>query len=325
MKSKELLRVFGDVDDEYIDEAAPRMHILSHRLALSKKRSYMHVAATAACVAVALFATTFFAAAYIQSGISSFYLRYLRTEDMAVADSLAEQYGAKIYFDGLRSNDRLQQYFAINKLVEYYNDETVRQEAIGAITPFLADEEEMLADAAVFALSVLTQVFDDPRILRLADGSFVFTLFNEYSDYGSYNRLWRVQDGELAECLQFSAPHMYIGQMVLSPDAKLLAIKTVSNKSEYIIMYDVINGYVSKELVDSARILVAKDMGHAIQQRMDFENYSSGMNMVWIDDDTLAFEAGLRGEVEGLDEFEAKAVVQYHFEQGHMDYRLVTD
>ena len=105
---------------------------------------------------------------------------------MAAADSIAEHLGAKIYFDGLQAEDSYKQYFAINKLVEYYNDEKVRRDAIRAINPFLLSENEKIADAAAFALSVRTQTFDDPRIIHIADGSLIFTLFNDYSDYGSY-------------------------------------------------------------------------------------------------------------------------------------------
>ena len=325
MKSQKLFDAIGGVDDKYIADAAPDLHTKNAHPSAFRTKNYMRFAAAAACVAVFLFAATSLAAAYVQNSISGFYLRYVSLEDMAVADALAAQYGAKVYFDGLQSGDPVKQYFAINKLVEHHNEEDIRQEAITAITPFLTNEDEKLADAAAFTLSVLTQAFDDPRILRLADGSYLFTLFNAYSDYGSHNKLWRVQDGELAECFSFRAPHMYIRDMLLSPDATLLAIQTGSNKSEYIIIYDAINGFVSTELIDNARILAAKDMGYAIQQRMDFENYSGGQNMTWIDSDTLEFEADLRGDAEGLEEFAARAIVRYDFRQKHMTYRLITE
>ncbi len=338
MKSDKLLRAIGGVDDKYIEEASASDSISSNQRTSSRIRKMSRLVVTAACIVVFMLSTTIFAAAYIQNSISSFYIRYLYPEDMAVADSAAEHYGSRVYFDALKSNDIYKQYFAINKLVEYYNDEKIRLKAVDAIIPFLTNKEEKLSDAAAFALAVLESKFDDPRIIHLADRSVIFTLFNDYSDYGSYNQIWRIVDGEMTKCMTLNLPQMYIRYIIPSPDAKLFAVVTGSNKSGYVWIYDVINGYVSKELIDSARIMVAKDMGYALQQRIDFENYSGLMSkevqekdgtirvlddkesIYWTDNNTLEFMANLRGDAEGIEEFEAKAVVRYDFQKKHMEY-----
>ncbi|MCL1951774.1 MAG: hypothetical protein FWF60_02985 [Oscillospiraceae bacterium] len=336
MKNEKLIRSIGDIADEHVEKAAPPSKAPRRRQARPQKKWATRLVPIVACFMVFLLGTTAFAAGYIQINIHGsprgFYLRCLSPEEMAVADSLAQEYGAKLYFDGLKGGDVYQQYFSINKLVEYYNDEAVRQEAIKAITPFLASKEEKLSDAAAFALSVLGKTFDDPRILHIADGSLVFTLFNGYSDYGSYNQLWRVKDGELEKYMGYSAPHRYIRGMALSPDAKLFAVETVSNKSSYVVIYDVIEGCVSPELVDSARNAVAKDMGYAIQQQMDFENFSDvagareGGGLRWLDDSTLAFEASLMVNAEGMEApLYPTAAVRYDFRQKQMECSMATE
>ena len=329
MNSEKLLRSIGEIDDKYIKEATLQQNKSTNQQTKTRKKWIFRLMPIAASFIVCLLATTAFAANTIQNTLGEFYLRYLSTEDMAVADSIAESVGAKIYFDGLKSGDWYKTYFSINKLVEYYNDESVRQEAIKAITPFLTDANEKISDAAKFALSILTQTFDDPRIFHMADGSLIFTLFNDYSDYGTYNRLWQITDGEMTERMSFDKPHMYIRQIIQSPDAKLLAVLTISNKSEYVVVHDYINGYVSSELVDSARILAAKDMGCALRQRMDFENYCGAENIHWIDNTTLEFHAYLSGDIEIDGElqyggFFEQAIVRYNSEQRSIEYSLIS-
>jgi len=199
---------------------------------------------------------------------------------MAVVNATAEQYGAKVYFDGLKTDDWYKQYMAINKLVEYYNDEDVRLQAISAITPFIVNENEKLADAAAFALSILNKKFDDPRIIHMADGTIIFTLFNDYSDYGTYNQIWMIKDDELRVLESFDRPRMYIKQIIPSPNKKLIEVTFVSNKSSYISIWDLENNKVSPELIDSARVMVAKDLGIDYWQRTDNENYSE-IHGIW--------------------------------------------
>lgn len=343
MRNEKLLRSIGNIADKFVKEAAPQHDMPDGRKTNPKKRRFLRFMPIAASFVIGLLVTTVFAASYVQSSLGEFYLRYLSTEEMAVSDSIAEHLGVKIYFDGLKTEDWYKQYFAINKLVEYYNDEAVRRDSIRAIAPFLASENEKIADAATFALSVLTQTFDDPRIIHLADGSLVFTLFNDYSDYGSYNQLWQIKDGELNKYFdRLAEPHMYIRQIIPSPDAKLFAVYTISNKSGYVAVHDTINGYVSSELIDSARILAAKDMGYAIRQRIDFENYSGvaeswnndtgkyDRSIRWIDNTTLEFEASLSGDVEEPDGlsyggFSVNAVVRYNSEKMSIEYGTLSE
>ena len=293
-------------------------------------------------VVVFLLATTAFTTSYAQNNPGEFYLRYLSPEEMAVADSIAKQGGASVYFAALKSGDLYKTYFAINKLVEYYNDERIRKKAIQAITPFLINENVQTMDAAAFALSILTQSFDDPRIIHLADGSLVFTLFNDYSDYGTYNQLWRIKDGELRSYIKFNAPYMYIRHITPSPDGKLFAVYYISNKSGYVVIHDLIDGYVSPELIDSARNYIANNMGYSLRQSMDFENYSGvraidgqrfpdrdgELHIRWMDDDTLEFGTSLTGNIMGsvdYGDFQVKAVVQYNFRQMSMEYVVIPE
>lgn len=74
------------------------------------------------------------------------------------------------------------QYFSINKLVEYYNDEEVSQEAIRAITPSLTNENSKLSDAATFELSVLKKEFNE----GLWQQRNYYTMWQRY-DYENYS------------------------------------------------------------------------------------------------------------------------------------------
>lgn len=320
MKNEKLIRSIGNVADKYIDEAAPRQKASSKRITLSPKRIILRYLPIAACIAIFILGATVSAANYIQKSISSFYLRYLSPEEMAVADAMAEQYGVKVYFDALKSDDKYKQYFAINKLVEYYNDEEVHSEAIRTITPFLTNEDSKLSDAAAFSLSVLKKEFNDPRIVHMADGTVIFTLFNDYSDYGSYNQIWKVKDDELSELATFERPQMYINQIIPSPDRKLFAVTFSSNKSGYLMIWDIENGRVSPELIDSARIMVARELDYTMWQRYDYENYSGVQSIEWIDNDSIEFHAtlGYNGR-----EFVEEAIVRFNFTQKQMEYNII--
>ena len=314
MKNEKLLRAIGGAKDKYVREAAPRP--------ARKQLPLRMLLPIAACFLAFALGSAVFAAGYIRNSASNFYLRYLSPEEMAVADSMAEQYGAKVYFDGLKSDDMYKQYFSINKLVEYFNDDDVRPEAVRAITPFLASGEEKLADAAAFALSVLEKRFDDPRIVRLADGTVIFTLFNDYSDYGSYNEIWMVKDGELSVLDSFDRPKMYITQLLPSPDGKLFAIAFASNRSSYLMIWDLENGMVSPELVDSARVKRAADKGYMYWQRIDNDNYSEATAIEWIGDGTIAFDLSMA--YNGM-EFVEDARVTFDFRQKKLEYRIVEE
>ena len=335
MKNEKLIRSIGSVADKYVREAAPNNISAGAEQTPSPKRKLLRYSLVAACMAAFVYATTAFAASYIQSSINSFYLRYLSPQEMAVANSIAAQYGADIYFDALESGDLYKQYFAVNKLVEYYNDDEIRERAIRAIAPLLSDasydkyDKELsdldvgaLSDAASFALSVLTKTFDDPRIIHMADGTIVFTLFNDYSDYGTYNQIWIIQDDELRELVSFNEPKMYITKLIPSPDKNLFAITFCSNRSNYIMIWDIANGMVSPELVDSARFMVAQDRNIVVWQRIDNENYSDARNIEWIDNDSIAFNALLWFRVAGEDpDIQINNVhIRYNFRKEHMEY-----
>lgn len=320
MKNEKLIRSIGNVADKYIEEAAPQEEAASKRKTLILKRSILRYLPVAACIVIIIFGTTVSAANYIQKHISSFYLRYLSPEEMAVADAMAEQYGVKVYFDALKSDDLYKQYFAINKLVEYYNDEKVRLEAISAITPFLANEDEKIADAASFSLSILKKEFNDPRIIHMADKTIVFTLFNDYSDYGTYNQIWMIKNGELSELASFERPKMYINQIIPSPDRKLIAVTFSSNKSGYLMIWDLENGMVSPELIDSARIMAAKELDYTFWQRSDYENYSGTQSIEWTNNDSIEFHASL--SYNGR-EFVEQAIVRYDFRQKQMECNII--
>lgn len=320
MKNEKLIRSIGNVADKYIEEAAPQQKASRKRKSLSLKRIIFFYLPIAACIAILIFGATVSAANYIQKSISSFYLRYLSPEEMAVSDAMAEQYGVKVYFDALETDDLYKQYFAINKLVEYYNDEKVRSEAIRAITPFLTNEDNKLSDAAAFALSVLKKEFNDPRIVHMADGTLIFTLFNDYSDYGSYNQIWKIKDGELSELASFERPKMYITHIIPSLDRKLIAVTFSSNKSGYLMIWDLENGRRSPELIDSARIMAAKDLDYTFWQRSDYENYSGAQSIEWTDNDSIEFHATL--SYNGT-EFVEKAIVRYNFQQKQMECNII--
>lgn len=322
MKRKRLLHAFGNVDDKYIEEAAPQLDIPKNQRTFSTKRILFRFIPITASIVIFLLATTVLAANYIQSSISSFYLRYLSPPEMAVADSIADQYGAQVYFDGLKSGDIYKQYFSINKLVEYYNDEKIRLGAIRAITPFLDSSEEKLSTTAAFALSVLKKEFDDPHIIRMADEVIIFTLFNDYSDYGSYNQIWMIKDGILSEFASFNPPKLYITQIVPSPDKKLFAVTFCSNKSEYLMICDLGNGMVSPELIDSARFMIAKNKGYTLWQRVNNENYSGLSSIEWLDNDWIAFQASL--SYNGAEIVEDVAV-RYSYQQKQMEYNYITN
>lgn len=349
MKAKKLLNAIGGISDKHIEGAAPGGNASNKQQTFSPKRRFMRYATVAACAAAFIFGTTAFAASYIQNSISVFYMRYLSPEEMAVADSIAEQYGAKVYFDGLKSDDVNKQYFSIYKLVEYYNDEEVREEAIRAITPFLSPEtlkdenadpgSRALADAAAFALSVLKSEFDDPRIFHMANGTIIFTLFNDYSDYGTYNKIWQVKGDELSEYTHYDKPLMYIKKIIQSPDKRLLAVYLISNKSGYFEILDIENGRISPELIDSARVMVAKDLFITYWQRSDFENYSDirgtwdeikGVEteeIVWTDNSTIEFTASLWYPGTGDDDATLikEVTIQYDFAQKQMEYEIIED
>jgi hypothetical protein len=105
---------------------------------------------------------------------------------------------------------------------------------------------------------------------------------------------------------------------MLSPDKKNFAVTTCSNKSTYLIVFDMENGLISPELIDSARFLLAQDKGYEVWQRIDHENYSSLSDAVWVNDSTIEFTVSLSyNDMEIVE----NAVVTYHIFTKKMEYR----
>lgn len=246
----------------------------------------------------------------------SFYLRYLSETDMAVIDRAAEEYGAALYFEGLKNDNIYVQYFCINKLVEFYNDSTQRVKALEALGPFLSHENNRLSEAAEFACAILSGSFEHPWIHRLSDDSVFFCLFNEYSDYGSYPSLYRIKDDNLVEFDTFSTPIQYIKKIKLSENREKVAMLTGSNKSEQLFIIDFANGLFSPELVTSTLAKQAAEKGYTFLARTDFENYSSVITFEWRDDNTIFSEMQL---VFSTADTADTVSIAYHFEEKSLE------
>lgn len=236
-------------------------------------------------------ASALLATEYYKNQNSEPYIRYLNAEDMELEP--ATQYDAEKFLHALKSDNNEYVYIAINRLVESFNDPTLRVKALKELQPFIKNENQKIADAAAFAVDILSKSYRSPYIVKLADGSMIFTLFNNYSDYGSQNVIWKIKDNVLKEYLSFSAPSMYITKMIPSPNHKLIAIVTCSNKSNFVQISNIEEGMTSPELIESARVKYGAQKELDTWIRTDHENYSYADNLVWKDNDTLVFEGSL--------------------------------
>lgn len=236
-------------------------------------------------------ASALLATEYYKNQNSEPYIRYLRAEDMELAP--VTQYDAEKFLHALKSDNEEHVYIAINRLVECFNDQKLREKALKELQPFLENDNQKIADAAAFAIDILSKSYRSPLIFKLADGSILFTLFNNYSDYGSQNVLWRIKDNVLKEYSSFSPPSMYITDIIPSPNKKLVAIVTCSNKSEFVQIINIEEGMTSPELVESARVKYGAQKELDTWIRTDYENYSYADKIVWKDNDTLEFEGSL--------------------------------
>ncbi|MBC8587767.1 copper amine oxidase N-terminal domain-containing protein [Paratissierella segnis] len=224
-----------------------------------------------------------------------FYWRHIDDDIMEAVDNLVEKHGVDVLFKGLESTNIYSQYYCINRLVEYYNENDIRISAIEKITPFLNSSNTKLKDGAEFAISVLTKKFDSPYIVNVDENTKIFALFNDYSDYGSYNELWIIRNDKLSKLHSFSNSQDYIdrGEKIqVSPSKDKIAVQTSSRRSSSINIIDLNSGEISPELMKLAIEKVAKD-------NKDYNNtypdgrYSWGSNLKWVDNNTLEFEAGL--------------------------------
>ena len=273
-----MAQLLNDVDADMLAE------ILEMRPA-ARHSWYKGLAAVLALALLCSCSSLAWAVNTLQQENKEFYLRYLTPDMLALqTESVAEPDITKQperLFAALQSDDIYYQYIAVNRLVEFYNDPDLRARAVAALQPFLNSPEPKLAEAAALALDILTDNLQNPQLCHMADGSIFFTLFNDYSDYGSHNQIWRIKDGQLSQYTSFFEPMSYITGLYSSPDGRLLAVSLASNKSNFVVVLDFINGYVSSELVGSARALWANQLARqgivnrAAVIRSDFETYSS--------------------------------------------------
>lgn len=315
MKREALYREIGLIDEDLI-EAAGQSGEKKKKQPISKK----WIAYIASLMILSSVSTAAVAAEYYKKQSTELYMRYLTSEDMELLP--ATEYDADKFLQALKSNKEEYVYIAINRLVECYNDVELRKKALKAIEPLTKHENEKIADAATFVVDILSQKYDNPFIYKLADGSIVFTLFNHYSDYGSQNVLWRIKDNVLEKYLSFSAPSMYIKAIIPSPDGKLIAVVTNSNKSEFIQIVHVEEERVSPELVESARVKYGAQKAIDTWIRLDHENYSYANQIKWTTDDTLEFEALLAYDNSQRIE---KVMVTYEFREKLMQVKEIDE
>lgn len=305
MKKEELYKEIGLIDEQLI-EAAEHSGRKKEKKVISKK----WIALIACLMLYSSTSTVLLAMGYYKNQNEEIYIRYLTPEDMELEP--VTTYDGEKFLQALNSDNEGNIYIAINRLVESFNDKKMREKALQKIKPFKESDNGKIADAATFAVDILSQSYQSPYLYKLADGSIVFTLFNNYSDYGSQNVLWRIKDNKLEEYTSFSGPSMYIKEIIPSPDARLLAIVTNSNKSEFVTIVDVEEGRISSELIESARVKYGAQKELETWIRTDHENYSYALDIAWRDNDTLYIEGSLAYQnteiIEDVD-------ITYHYAQ----------
>lgn len=286
MKKEDLYKEIGFIDEELIEAAGQGGN--------EKEKKWISIKWVAVAICLMIFSsvsTASLAAAYYKSQNAELYLRYLTAEDMELMP--VTKYDAEKFLNALKSDNDEYVYIAINRLVESFNDTKMTKKALTEIEPFIQSDNAKIADAATFAVDVLSQNFKSQYVHHLSDGSKLFTLFNNYSDYGSQNVLWRIKNNVLEEAFSFSNPSMYIKEIIPSPNQKSVAIITNSNKSEFVNVMSFEEGMVSPELVESARVKYGAQKAYDTWIRIDHENYSYANNLKWMDNNRLQFEGSL--------------------------------
>ncbi|WP_341301023.1 hypothetical protein MHB44_22890 [Lysinibacillus sp. FSL H8-0500] len=299
MKKEDLYKEIGLIDEDLI-EAAGREKI--KRTNLPKK----WIAIAICLMIISSISTASLAAVYYKNQNAELYIRYLTTENIELMP--VTQYDADKFLKALDSDNDEYIYIAINRLVESFNNQKMRKKALTKIKPFMQDDNGKIADAAAFAVDILSQKFQSPYVYKLADDSIIFTLFNNYSDYGSQNVLWRIKENRLETSVSFSTPSMYIKEIIPSPDRNLVAIVTNSNKSDFVEILNIEEGLGSPELIESARVKYGAQKELTTWIRMDHESYSYADHLVWKNNDTLEFRGSLSYEDTALIE---NVVVSY--------------
>lgn len=248
------------------------------------------------------------------------YWRHIDYDIMENANSFMDKYGADALFKGLKSTNIYSQYYCINRLVEYYNYDDIRARAVGEIIPFLSSTNNTIKKGAEFALSVLSKKFDSPYIVNAMDGTKIFALFNDYSDYGSYNELWIIKNDKLSKLYSFKDPQTYIDiseSMKLSPNSDKIVVQTSSRRSSSFNIIDLNTGKASPEIMKIAIQKVAMD-------NKDYNNtypngeYSWGHSPKWVDNNTVEFEARLSFNYMDIIE---EVVVRYNFLDDFLEYK----
>lgn len=247
------------------------------------------------------------------------YWRHIDDDIMKKVDDLIEKYGVGVLFKGLESNNVYSQYYSINRLVEYYNYDDIRTHAIAKITPFLNNSNNTLKHGAEFAINVLGKKFDSPYIVSGPNDIKVFALFNDYSEYGSYNELWIIKGDKLSKLYSFTDLQAYIDTretIKLSPDNNKIAVQTSSRRSSSLNIIDLNNEMISTEIMKLAIEKVAMD-------NKDYNNtYPDGAynfcgNLKWIDNNTVEFEAYLAYDYMEIME---QVIVKYNVLDNSLEY-----
>ena len=187
-----------------------------------------------------------------------------------------------LFIESLGKDDAYTQEYAINMLIEYYNAIGVREGAIEAIRPLLNSNDPLIKGSAEFGYAVLSGNFDNSKIIRLYDSSVLFTLFGNFSKYGSYNKLWVIRNGVLYEYYTFHTPQLYISGLFPSPDHSKIAIKTCSTQSEWITVLDIKNGTASNELV--SKVIDSEEQTVRV-----YENSSRLEGIEWQNNNLMSF------------------------------------
>lgn len=313
MRREELYREIGQIDEALI-EAAEHSGVRGRDRSWRGRFSKRWIAVVACLIVYSSTATALLATEYTKNKAAEPYIRYLTAEDIELAPPA--MYEADKFLQALASGNEEHVYIAVNRLVESFNDPQARELALEKLQPFLTDESPKIAESAAFATDVLSKSYRSPYLHKMADGSIIFALFNNYSDYGTQNVLWRIKDDVLEPYFSFAAPSMYIKELLPSPDRKLLAVVTRSNKSEFVQIMNVEEGMNSPELVESARMKYGAQQKLELWARGDHENYSYADHLVWRDNGTLAFEASLAYQDTEIIE---NVAVTYRFRDKVMD------
>lgn len=311
MKSQKLYKEIGLIDENLIE--ASEINVVNKRKLYFQPR---WIACALGLMILSSGSTILLARDYYENKNAELYMRYLTTEDMELTS--AYEYDADKFLRALKSENEEYVYIAINRLIECFNDEKLRGEALKAIEPFITSNNAKIAESAAFATDILSQKYESPFIYKLNDESIVFTLFNNYSDYGSQNVLWRIKNNQLEEYLSFSKPSMYIKQIILSPDRKLIAVVTCSNKSEFVQIIDTEAERVSPELIESTRVRYGVEKGLETWIRMDYENYSYLRNIEWRENNVLELEIILSYNNAQISQ---EVTTTYHFDEKKMSVK----